>query len=390
MRALLGVYERDLVLVSGKGARLTDVAGRTYLDFAAGIGVNGLGHGDKTVVAAIRTQAGRLIHTSNLYHSEAAASLAERLVALSFPSKVFLCNSGTESVEAALKFARKIGRPAGRTEFVAFEKAFHGRTMGSLSLTWAAKYREPFEPLVPGVRFAAFNDLSSARENISEKTAAVVVEPVQGEGGVRVATVEFLQGLAVLCRERGALLIADEVQCGLGRTGRLFAYEHAGIVPDILTLAKPLGGGLPLGAVLLRDELSSAIEVGDHGSTFGGNPVAAAAALAVLARLTSQGFLERVVRNGERLCRGLRRLARKHGHVVREVRGLGLMVGLELRGDAGAVFTGLREHGILAAKAGDHVLRLLPPLVIKPGDIDVLLSTLDTLFAEGAGAAAQG
>jgi acetylornithine/N-succinyldiaminopimelate aminotransferase len=390
MSALLPVYERDLVLVSGKGARLTDIAGRTYLDFASGIGVNGLGHGDRAVLAAIRKQAGRLIHLSNLYHSEVAQSLAERLVSLSFPSKVFFCNSGTESVESAIKFARRIGRLRGRTELVAFEKSFHGRTLGSLSVTWAAKYREPFEPLVPGVRFAAFNDLPSASQAISEKTAAIVVEPVQGEGGVRPSTVEFLQGLSALCRDRGALLIADEVQCGLGRTGRLFAYEHFGIVPDILTLAKPLGGGLPMGAVLLREELSSRIEVGDHGSTFGGNPVAAAAALAVLDRLTSPGFLERVVRNGERLARGLRLLARKHPRVVAEVRGLGLMVGLELHGDAGEVLKGLRERGILAAKAGDHVLRLLPPLVIKPADIVSLLSTLDTIFAEGAGAPAQG
>jgi acetylornithine/N-succinyldiaminopimelate aminotransferase len=390
MSALLPVYERDLVLISGKGARLTDNAGRTYLDFAAGIGVNGLGHGDRKVLAAIRKQAGRLIHVSNLYHSDVAQALAERLVSLSFPSKVFFCNSGTESVESAIKFARRIGRAKGRTDFVAFERSFHGRTFGSLSLTWAARYREPFEPLVPGVRFAAFNDLPSAREAVSEKTAAVVVEPVQGEGGVRPATAAFLQGLAALCEERGALLIADEVQCGLGRTGRLFAYEHFGIVPDILTLAKPLGGGLPMGAVLLREELASAIEIGDHGSTFGGNPVAAAAALAVLERLTSPGFLERVLRNGERLLGGLRRLARKHGRSVVDVRGLGLMVGVELRGDAGAVVKGLRDHGILAAKAGDHVLRLLPPLVIKPGDIAVLLSALDILFTEGAGAPAEG
>jgi acetylornithine/N-succinyldiaminopimelate aminotransferase len=347
--------------------------------------VNGLGHGDRKVVAAIRQQAGRLIHVSNLYHSEVAQTLAERLVSLSFPAKVFFCNSGTESVESAIKFARRIGKKEGRTEFLAFESSFHGRTMGALSLTWTTKYREPFEPLVPGVTFAPFNDLEGAKGSISAKTAAVVVEPVQGEGGIRAAEPAFLQGLSALCRERGALLIADEVQCGLGRTGRLFAYEHSGITPDILTLAKPLGGGLPMGAVLLREALSSEIRVGDHGSTFGGNPVAAAAALAVLDRLASPGFLEGVARRGERLLRGLRRLARKHEAIV-EARGLGLMVGLELRGEAAPILGALREKGILVAKAGERVLRFLPPLIVRPREIDELLGALEALLGEGLGA----
>jgi acetylornithine/N-succinyldiaminopimelate aminotransferase len=226
--ALLPVYERDLVLVSGKGARLFDKEGRSYLDFAAGIGVNGLGYGDRRVVAAIRQQAGKLIHASNLFHTEPAAALAARLVSLAFPSRAFFCNSGTEAVEGAIKFARRIGKEEGRTELLAFERGFHGRTLGSLSLTWTAKYREPFEPLLPGVRFCPWDDLKAAAAAISQKTAAVVIEPVQGEGGVRPASPEFLRGLKDLCRERGALLVMDEVQCGLGRTGRLFAHEHAG------------------------------------------------------------------------------------------------------------------------------------------------------------------
>jgi acetylornithine/N-succinyldiaminopimelate aminotransferase len=286
MSSLLGVYDRDLVVVSGRGSYLFDSEGRKYLDFAAGVGVNGLGYGDRKVVAAIRKQAGQLIHASNLYHTETGAALADRLVSLAFPSRVFFCNSGTEAMEAAIKFARRIGKPAGRTALVAFEGSFHGRTMGSLSLTWTAKYREPFEPLIPGVRFCAWNDLDAARQAVGEDTAAVVVEPVQGEGGVRPAPPAFLKGLSELCRKRGALLVADEIQCGLGRTGKLFAHQHAGIVPDILTLAKPLGGGLPLGAVLLREELASEIKPGDHGSTFGGNPVALAASMAVIDRLT--------------------------------------------------------------------------------------------------------
>jgi acetylornithine/N-succinyldiaminopimelate aminotransferase len=386
MSALLPVYDRDLVIVSGKGARVTDQQGRTYLDFAAGIGVNGLGYGDRKVLSAIRKQADRLIHASNLYHNQPAEDLAERLVALSFPAKVFFCNSGTEAVEAAIKFARRIGHEQGRTELVAFERSFHGRTLGALSLTWTEKYRAPFEPLVPGVRFCPWDDLKQAALTIGPKTAAVFVEPVQGEGGVRVAPAEFLQGLADICRDAGALLVSEEVQCGLGRTGKLFAYQHANLRPDMVTLAKPLGGGLPLGAVLVREEIASAISVGDHGSTFGGNPVAAAAAMAVLDRLTSEGFLAKVEKRARALRRGLNVLARKHPAVV-QVRSLGLMLGVEFQGKAAPVVKGLREHGVLATRAGDTVLRLLPPLVIKQKDIRQFLEALDAVLANGAGAA---
>jgi acetylornithine/N-succinyldiaminopimelate aminotransferase len=384
--ALLPVYDRDLVIVSGKGSRITDKDGRTYLDFAAGVGVNGLGYGNRKVLSAIRKQASRMVHSSNLYHNEAATALAERLVRLAFPAKVFFCNSGTEAVEGAIKFARRIGHDQGRTELVAFERAFHGRTMGSLSLTWNERYREPFEPLVPGVRFCPWDDLKQAALAIGPKTAAVFVEPVQGEGGVRVAPAEFLQGLADICRDAGALLVSEEVQCGLGRTGKLFAYEHAALRPDMVTLAKPLGGGLPLGAVLVREEIASPITVGDHGSTFGGNPVAAAAAMAVLDRLTADGFLGKVQKRAKALRRGLNALARKHSAVV-QVRSLGLIVGVELRGSAGPVVKGLREHGILATKAGDNVLRLLPPLVIKQKDIREFLEALDDVLRAGAGSA---
>jgi len=388
MSALLPVYDRDLVIVSGKGARLTDSAGRTYLDFAAGVGVNGLGYGDRKVLSAIRKQAGRMIHASNLYHNPPATALAERLVSLAFPAKVFFCNSGTEAVEAAIKFARRIGHDQGRTELVAFERSFHGRTLGSLSLTWTARYREPFEPLVPGVRFCPWDDLKTAALTIGPKTAAVFVEPVQGEGGVRVAPAEFLQGLADICRDAGALLVSEEVQCGLGRTGKLFAYEHARIRPDILTLAKPLGGGLPLGAVLVRQEIAAPIAMGDHGSTFGGNPVAAAAAMAVLDKLTSEGFLAKVEKRARALRRGLNVLARKHPAVV-QVRSLGLIVGVELKGPAAPVVKGLRDHGVLATRAGDNVLRLLPPLVIKQKDIRQFLEVLDAVLLAGAGSPAS-
>jgi len=382
--ALLAVYERDLVIVSGKGTRVTDQSGKTYLDFAAGIGVNGLGYGDREVVAAIRKQAGRLIHASNLYYSEPVVALADRLAALAFPSKVFFSNSGTEAVEAAIKFARRIGRPAGRTDLVAFEKSFHGRTLGALSLTWSPKYREPFEPLVPGVKFLPWDDLSAAATAIDSTTAAVFIEPVQGEGGVRVAPKEFLQGLRDICRQAGALLVSEEVQCGLGRTGKYFAYEHAGIKPDMVTLAKPLGGGLPLGAVLLREDLAPLIAAGDHGSTFGGNPVAAAASLVVLDRLAEPGFLAKVDKKAGRLRRGLNKLARQHAAIT-QVRSQGLMVGVEFSGQASDVVRGLRERGVLATRAGDHVLRLLPPLVVKPKDIREFLEALEAVLATGAG-----
>jgi predicted acetylornithine/succinylornithine family transaminase len=386
--ALLPVYDRDLVLVKGKGSRLWDKDGREWLDFAAGIAVNGFGYGDQRIVAAIRKQAGTLIHASNLFHTEPASALAERLVRLAFPSKVFFTNSGTEAWEGAMKFARRIGRAEGRTEYVAFEHSFHGRSMGALSTTWTAKYREPFEPLVPGVRFVPRDDLAAVAAAVGAKTAAVMIEPVQGEGGIRPATPELLKGLLAICRERGALLVFDEIQCGLGRTGKMFAFQHSGVVPDILTLAKPLAGGLPMGAVLLREDLASALKVGDHGSTFAGNPVCAAAALAVLDHLEAPGFLDDVAARGLYLVRGLGRLAKKHRGTIAEVRGLGLMVGVELRGEAAPVLKGLRERGILATKAGDRVLRLLPPLIVKRGEIRRLLEAFDAVLATGAGAPA--
>ena len=390
MSALLGVYDRDIVIASGKGSRLTDTAGNTYLDFAAGVGVNGLGYGNPKVITAIRKQAGRMIHASNLYENQPATELAERLVALAFPGKVFLCNSGTESVEAAMKFARRIGRAQGRTELVAFEGSFHGRTMGALSMTWKEKYRAPFEPLLPGVRFCPWNDLKAASGIIGPKTAAVFVEPVQGEGGVRVAPPDFLQGLADICREAGALLVSEEVQCGLGRTGELFAYQKAAIRPDILTLAKPLGGGLPLGAVIVRDDIAGAIEVGDHGSTFGGNPVAAAAALVVLDRLTQDGFLAKVSKKGVYLLRALHAMQRRYRDQILEVRGVGLMVGVEFTGSAAHILKELRSGGILATRAGDNVLRLLPPLIVKRSEIRSLLLALETVLAQGVGARLSG
>jgi predicted acetylornithine/succinylornithine family transaminase len=384
--ALLAVYDRDITLVSGKGARLFDQQGRAYLDFAAGIAVNGFGYGDRKIVKAIRDQAGRLIHASNLFHTEPTSALAERLVALAgFPAKVFFTNSGTEAWEGAMKFARRAGHEAGRFEFVCFERAFHGRSMGALSTTWNPKYKEPFEPLIPGIHFCAWNDLEAVARAVGEKTAAVMLEPVQGEGGIRPADPTFLKGVAALCRERGTLLVLDEIQCGLGRTGKLFAHQHYGVVPDILALAKPLAGGLPMGAILIREEIAAKIKVGDHGSTFGGNPVAAAAALAVLDHLQAPGFLDGIAKKGDFLVRELKKLRKKHQDAILEVRGRGLMLGLELRGDVGPVIKGLREKGVLVAKAGDRVVRLVPPLIISRPEIKSFLLALDQVLKTGVG-----
>jgi predicted acetylornithine/succinylornithine family transaminase len=390
MTSLLPVYERDLVMVSGKGARLTDSAGNTYLDFAAGIGVNGLGYGNRKVVNAIKKQASRLIHSSNLYFTEPVTRLADELVKVAFPSRVFFTNSGTESVEAAIKFARRIGHESGRTELVAFEGSFHGRTMGALSITWREKYRAPFEPLVPGVRFCPWNDLGAAKAMIGPKTAGVFIEPVQGEGGIRVAPGDFLHGLADICREAGAVFVCDEVQCGLGRTGAMFAFQQAHIRPDIVTLAKPLGAGLPLGAVLLREELAGALHVGDHGSTFGGNAVAAAASLVVMEKLTSNGFLGKIEKKGKTLGRNLRAIQRKYPNQIRDVRGVGLMFGIEFSHPATPIVEGLRARGILATKAGENVLRLLPPLVVKGSELRSFLVAFDDVLAQGVGMRVEG
>jgi predicted acetylornithine/succinylornithine family transaminase len=387
MNALLPVFNRDIVLVKGKGTTLIDKEGKQYVDFAAGIAVNGLGYGDRRVVAAIKKQAALLIHASNLYYTEPTMALAERLVAMAFPSKVFFTNSGSESIETAIKWARRVGKAEGRTEIVAFEGSFHGRTLGALSLTWTKAYREPFEPLLPDTRFCPWNDLAALRAMVGPKTAAVVMEPIQGESGIHPASDDLLRGVAEICRAAGALLVFDEIQTGFARTGNMFAYQHSGVTPDVMALAKPLGGGLPLGAVLLRDDLCGRIVVGDHGTTFGGNPVAAAASLAVLDALTEKGFVESVAAKGELLRKGLEKLKRRHKQIV-EVRGRGLMMGVEFAGTATPVIAGLRERGFLATKAGDKVLRMVPPLVVKPAEIRRFLRALKDVLKGGAGAAA--
>jgi len=371
-RSLVQTYARpDILFTRGEGTYLYDAEGKRYLDFVMGIAVNALGHCHPDVTRAVQEQASRLTHTSNLYHNGPQAELAERLVELSFADRVFFGNSGAEAVEGAFKFARKWAKSrfnARKYEILAFENSFHGRTFAALTATGRRKYRRGFAPMLPGVRHARFNDLGSVSSQMSDRVAAVIVEPVQGEGGIVPAEREFLQGLRELCDRHDAVLIFDEIQCGLGRPGTVFAYEHYGVTPDILVLAKPLGGGLPLGAVLVRQRIADAIGVGDHGSTFGGNPVACAAGKVVLDTVSRPEFLERVRARAGLLRGKLEELAAETDAVV-EVRGLGLMLGMELTHDAKSVVARCREEGLLVCPAGEKVVRFLPPLTVSEEEI---------------------
>lgn len=365
-RYLAPTYKRaPLVMTRGTGVRLWDSDGREYLDMAAGIAVNSLGYEHPAIQEELSSPG--LIHITNLYHSAPQAELAELLCQGSFADRVFLCNSGTEANEGALKFARKLGGPE-RRDFVAFSDSFHGRTMGALSVTANASYREPFEPLIGGVRFATYNQLDSVF--LDERVAAVIVEPVQGEGGVRPASPEFLQGLRQRCDEVGALLIFDEVQCGVGRTGELWAYQDYGVVPDLMTVAKPLGGGLPIGAILMSERVAAGLAPGDHGSTFGGGPLVCRVARRVLEIISAPAFLQHVRDVGASLEGSLLRLQSEFS-VIREVRGRGLMWGVVLASElpvARVVETGY-NHGLILLSSGGNTLRLLPPLILQAEDV---------------------
>ena len=380
-RYMMQTYRRaGIVLERGEGVYLYDTEGRRYLDFMSGIAVTALGHSDPGVAAAIAGQAATLTHVSNLYYTVPQVELARKLVSNSFADRVFFTNSGAEAVEGALKFARKWARTQGedKVEILAFYGSFHGRTMGALSVTYKSAYREPFGPLLPGVRFAPFNDLAAAREQIGPATCAVIVEPTQGEGGVHIGTPEFLRGLRDLCREHRAVLIFDEIQCGLGRTGHLWAYEACAVTPDILTLAKPLANGLPIGAILMTESVASAIAFGEHGSTFAGGPVVCRAGSVVFDRISQPEFLTAVSANGEYLCRRLKDL--KNPHVL-DVRGAGLLVGIDLDIPAAEVIARARSTGLLVINAGEMTLRLAPPLVITREQIDAAVAILGDCLA---------
>jgi acetylornithine/LysW-gamma-L-lysine aminotransferase len=375
-----GVYpKRPLAVVRGQGARVWDADGTEYIDCAGGQGVANLGHAHPAIVAAISRQAAQLITCPEIFYNDRRAELLAALTAAAPAglTRAFLCNSGTEAVEAAIKFARL---NTGRMGIVAAMRGFHGRTMGALSATWNKAYREPFEPLVPGFSHIPYNDLAALENAVTDTTAAVLLEVVQGEGGVHPADPAFLAGAQALCRARGALLIVDEIQTGYGRTGRLFASEHCGVEPDLLTVAKSMAGGLPMGACLIGPRVGTLAPMA-HGSTFGGNPLACAAALATLEVMRSDELPGRAARLGEHLLSRLRALK---SPAVREVRGLGLIVGVELKIKVTPILQKLQALGVLALPAGTTVLRLLPPLVIEEADLDRVVDAIGAALEAGS------
>jgi predicted acetylornithine/succinylornithine family transaminase len=390
-RHVLQTYRRQPVtLVRGEGVRLFDVEGREYLDLLSGIGVASLGHAHPGLAEAVADQARTLLHTSNLFFHPLQGQLAERLANLSGLSRAFFCNSGTEAVEACLKFARRYWYTLGetRTEIIALEESFHGRTFGSLSVTSDEHYRTPFQPLLSGVTFIPANDVAALHAAVTRNTAAVIVEPIQGEGGVRLLTPAFAAAINEACQRTGALLIADEVQSGCGRTGYPFYFGAIGLKPHLVALGKALGGGVPVGAALIADEVATKISYGDHGTTYGGNLLACRAALCFLDELVGRGLITQVGRIGRHFEQRLRAIAARHP-MVREVRGAGLMWGLDLTVDAAPVVAAALARGLIVNRTAETVIRLLPPLVISEADADEALSRLDLAFGDVSKAGGQ-
>ena len=380
---LMPVYPRCKVRpVRGEGVYLYGEEGEQYLDFAAGIAVNALGHAHPKLTQAIAEQAGTLMHVSNLYGSPQGEHLAQRIVDLSFADTVFFTNSGVEAIECAIKTARRyhyVNGNAQRHTLITFKNAFHGRSIGAISATDQAKMRDGFEPLLPGFGYAKFNDLEGALALIDDETAGFLVETVQGEGGMTAGTPEFIQGLRKACDDHGLLLILDEIQCGYGRTGKMWAYEHYGITPDIMTVAKGIGGGFPLGACLATEEAAKGMVIGTHGSTYGGTPLAMAAGEAVLDVMGEPGFLENVAAMGDRLRAAFEQLIPNHDHLFEEIRGKGLMLGIKMKEPAVSreFVAHLRDnHGLLTVAAGENVFRVLPPLIIDETHIEECIQRL--------------
>ncbi|MFZ5596798.1 MAG: acetylornithine transaminase [Bacillota bacterium] len=370
---VMNTYGRlKLALVKGKGARVWDSDGREYLDFVSGLAVNSLGHCHPAVTRAIAEQAETLMHVSNIYYIEPQVKLAKMLADNSCADRVFFCNSGAEANEAAIKLARKYAKVNGnkeRYEIITALKSFHGRTLATITATGQAKYQQGFEPLPQGFKYVPFNDLEALKGAVGPNTCAVMLEPVQGEGGVYEAGAGYLKGVRELCSEKGLLLIFDEVQCGLGRTGKLFAHQHYGVEPDIFTLAKSLAGGFPIGAMLAKEAVAGAFAPGDHASTFGGNPLACAAGLAALDQLVNHGVVDNAAAMGEYFKSKLLEMAARHP-VIKEVRGRGLILGMELESGGPQVVVRCQEKGLLINCVNNNVLRFLPPLIITGEDAD--------------------
>ena len=381
----VGVYQkRDVAIVRGQGARVWDDAGREYIDCVAGVGVANVGHCNPVVVKAIQEQASRLITCNELFYNDARAQCLERLNRITPEGidRFFLCNSGTEAVEGAIKFARMA---TGRKRVVAAMRGYHGKTLGSLSATWEKKYRDPFAPLVPDFAHVAYNNEADFAQAIDDQTAAVILEPVQGEGGVRPASAQFFQAVRKACDDRGVLFIIDEIQTGFGRTGRMFACEHFGVLPDILTMAKGIAGGVPMGAIGI-DRRVGAIERLSHTSTFGGNPLACAAAVAAMDFLVEQDLPRQAAEKGAYFFQRLREIGSPR---IREIRGLGLMIGIELKEKDGPVAQAMMQEGVLILLAGTTVLRFLPPLVITHEEIDAVVAALAKVLAAAPGASSE-
>lgn len=372
---------RRLALTRGEGVHLWDADGNQYLDFFAGIAVTNLGHCHPAVTEAIVEQAAKLVHVSNLYYIEPQVQLTALLAEHSFAKRWFYCNGGAEANEAAIKLARRywVQKGTPKPVIIAAEESFHGRTLATVTATGQPKYHQGFEPLLPGIEHVPFNDVDALASAITPDTGAVLLEPIQGEGGVRVPAADYFQKVRALCDDKGVLLILDEVQTGLGRTGKLFAYEHYGITPDIMTLAKGLGNGVPIGAMGCTEEAASGFSVGSHACTFGGNPLSTAAALATFRVLTQPGFVETAAAVGAYLFERLDALAAKYDTIV-EVRGKGLMVGVEMKEPVSALVGGMLDAGIICGPAGPNVLRFLPPLIIADEHVDEAIAALDKLL----------
>ncbi len=377
---------RGISIARGQGTRVWDLEGREYLDFLSGISVNNLGHCHPRVVEAIREQAGRLLHCTNLYYIEPTMRLAKILVENCFADRVFFCNSGAEANEAALKLSRKFAKEnygEQKTEFITFRNSFHGRTFATLTATGQEKVQHGFEPLFPGVSYANFNDLASVEALINPTTAAIMVEPVQGESGCFPATEEFLRGLRALCDKNQIVLIFDEIQCGLGRVGRNFAYEYYGVTPDVMTIAKSLGGGLPMGAVLAREQVAAAFTPGSHGGTMGGNPVAAAAAMVVCEELFEKNLSKMAQASGNYLRERLLNMAKRIPVLV-GVRGLGMMLAAQLNQPSAPIVKQLESRGLLCGSVSGDSIRFLPPLNVLEAEIDEACTILEKVLSEAA------
>ena len=382
---VMNTYGRyDVTFEKGLGCKLYDIDGKVYVDFVSGVAVNCLGHSHPAIINALREQSEKLIHISNYYWNTTHTLLAEKLIDNSDHSKVFFCNSGTEAVEGALKIARKYGKlkgTEGKNIFLYMDNSFHGRTMGALSVTGQEKYQQDFRPLIEGVRKVNFNDIEDLKRNFDEQVCGIIIEPIQGEGGINTANIEFLEEARNLCDKYDALLIFDEIQCGIGRLGSLFAYKKFSVIPDVICIAKALGGGFPIGAIVTNEKASMAFVPGDHGSTYGGNPLGCAVGVAVLTELIDGGVIDKIEEKSMYLKERLLKIKDKYG-IIDEVKGMGLLIGIRLKTEAKKFSNLCFDKGLLVVTAGDDVVRLLPPLNVSMAELDEALAILEVVISE--------